>query len=386
MKVNVAWSTEGNEEVAGKTCAKKAVLDLMETKIAFLYSSVEYDTEKRLNGVQSVMGTAPIIGATSRDGIIVPDGYITSQGGYAGMLAIGDPDTKVTTAITSTSISPVEDGKKVAKRAMEKAGTKESPAYFMMIATPGNEENFLKGIQDVIGDVPCFGGTASDDDLSGQWRIYTEEGIVDDGVAVAFFYTNKKMQNIIDGKYHETIHSGIVTAMTGERELDEINGIQALKQYAEWTNNKVKDLKGSKLFNKSILEPIGVKNSNNFIILRHPINGNTDYSINLSNDMYINTAVIHMQCTKGEMINAPHLIARELNKKTDNQSAFYIINHSADRKEIIEGNLNDIAKKIKDEIGDIPFIMPFTYGEYGRNNHSTNLCGSLMISEVAICK
>ena len=35
MKVNVAWSTEGNEEVAGKTCAKKAVLDLMETKIAF---------------------------------------------------------------------------------------------------------------------------------------------------------------------------------------------------------------------------------------------------------------------------------------------------------------------------------------------------------------
>ena len=36
------------------------------------------------------LGTAPIIGCTSNGGILVPDGYVTSDKGFAGMLAIGD--------------------------------------------------------------------------------------------------------------------------------------------------------------------------------------------------------------------------------------------------------------------------------------------------------
>ena len=45
MKANVAWSTEEDAKIAGKNIAKKAVLDLNETKIAFLFSSVKYNTK-----------------------------------------------------------------------------------------------------------------------------------------------------------------------------------------------------------------------------------------------------------------------------------------------------------------------------------------------------
>ena len=41
LKSNVSWSTDENSYNAGKECAKKAVVDLMETKVAFLFCSLK---------------------------------------------------------------------------------------------------------------------------------------------------------------------------------------------------------------------------------------------------------------------------------------------------------------------------------------------------------
>ena len=39
LKSNVGWSTEANDYESGRASAKKAVVDLVETKVAFLYTS-----------------------------------------------------------------------------------------------------------------------------------------------------------------------------------------------------------------------------------------------------------------------------------------------------------------------------------------------------------
>ena len=191
MKANVAWSIEEDAFVAGKACAKKAVLDLMQTKVAILFSSAKYNQEKLLEGMKQELGTAPIIGCTSNGGILVPDGYITSENGFAGILAIGDEETEVGVSGSKKISSARETGRKVAIDAMNKVGTKCPPSYFFMVATLGEEEEYAKGVQDIIGDVPMFGGSAADDNLNGEWKIITSEGIYSEGVAVAFFYTNK---------------------------------------------------------------------------------------------------------------------------------------------------------------------------------------------------
>ena len=54
----------------------------------------------------------------------------------------------------------------LAKEAMEKAGQTAAPAYFYMVASPAEEEDYLKGIEDVIGRVPFFGGSAADNTVS----------------------------------------------------------------------------------------------------------------------------------------------------------------------------------------------------------------------------
>lgn len=387
MKVNVTYSVDTNAKMAGKSCAKKAVLDLMETKLAIIFSSVKYNTNSLLEGAKEVLGTAPIIGCTSSEGVVVPDGYISSQFGYAGMMAIGDPDTAVGTAGSEKIVTARQTGKLVAKRAMEKVGTDRVPACFMMIANPGEEEEYLKGIQDVVGDVPFFGGSAADDDSSGKWEIFTEDSKFSNGVAVAFFYTNKEIKNLLDGRYHETINSGVITKISDNRQIDEINGNKALKQYCEWTDKKIKDVKGVKLLSESILKPLGVKSPNgDMVVIRHPMNGNTDNTINIGNDVYVNTAVIQMQTSKEEIIKAPKYVLRDLKEQIKNEPAAYILFHSNGRKSVIEGKIDEMARKIKEEAGDIPFIMPFNFGEYGRGNNTANLCGGLMISETAICK
>ena len=387
MKANVAWSTDENAYLAGKACAKKAVLDLIQTKVAFIFSSVKYDQKALIDGAKEVLGSAPIIGCTSNGGILVPDGYITSNNGFAGILAIGDPDTAVGVAGSAKMLTARETGRKVAIEAMNKVGTTFSPSYFFMIANPGEEEEYAKGIQDVIGDVPMFGGSSADDDLTGKWKIFTNDGIFSEGVAVAFFYTNKKIMNEYTGKYHETVNSGVITKIEGKRTLKEIDGIPAMKKYAEWTGLKTRELMGDKILTASILKPMGVKTpTGNVTLIRHPMAGNADYSINLGNDLSVNTAVIQMQATLDELIEAPKLTLRKLKSKLPSEPAAYIFVHCGGRKIAIGDRINEVAKLVKEEAGDVPYIMPFTFGEYGRAEHEANNMGGLMLSETAFCK
>ena len=201
LKSNVGWSTNVDSYKQGKESAAKAVVDLVQTKVAFLYTSVDCDVEKVLEGAKSELGTAPIIGCTSSAGIITQDGFISSENGFTGILALGDPDLNVGVASSPRNSNPRETGKKVAKEAMQNARRTDAPAYFYMVASPAEEEEYIKGIQEVIGMVPVFGGSAADNTVEGKWSIYTNNEVFSDGVAVAFFYTDKEIKNVFTGAY-----------------------------------------------------------------------------------------------------------------------------------------------------------------------------------------
>ena len=387
MKANVAWSTDEDAYLAGKACAKKAVLDLVQTKVAFLFSSVDYDEQKLIDGAKEELGTAPIIGCTSNGGLLVPDGYITSDHGFAGMLAIGDPDTAVGVAGEKKLFTARETGRKVAIDAMNKVGTTFSPSYFFMVANPGEEEEYAKGVQDIIGDVPMFGGSCADNDLSGKWKIFTSDKVFSEGVAVAFFYTNKKLVNEYTGRYHETVNTGIITKLRGKRTLEEIDNMPAMKKYSEWTRIKTRDLMGDKILTASILKPIGVKTpTGNITLIRHPMAGNSDYSINLGNDLAVNTAAIQMQASLDELVKAPKLTLRDLKGKLKTEPAAYLFIHCGGRKIAIGNRIEEVNNLLKEEVGNVPYIMPFTFGEYGRYEHESNNMGGLMLSFTAFCK
>lgn len=381
MKINVTWSKEENSKLAGKTCAKKVVLDLIETKIAIMFNSNKYNQEEFMSGAKSVLGTAPIIGYSSNEGIITKEGYLSpDKSNFAGMMAIGDNETKVGTAICPKMGKERDIGRLVAKQAMEKVGTKSSPSYYIMFVLSGSSEEYAKGIKDIIGDVPCFGGKCEKES-----KIFNEDMILNSGVVVAFFYTNKKIESIFDSKYHETINSGVITKADNNR-LYEIDGIKALKRYCEWTDKKVRDVKDSKIYKESILMPLAVKTNDGLSIIKHPILGNNDYSIDLKHKIAVNTAIIQMQMSKDELIKEPSLLLRLLKKKSREKEKGYLLFLDAEKKNILEEEeKEDLALKLKNEAKDTPFIAAFMLSEFGKGENTINNFGKLMSTLLSFC-
>ena len=387
LKSNVGWSTEADSYKQGKESAAKAVVDLVQTKVAFLYTSVNCDVKKVLEGGKEELGTAPIIGCTSSAGIIVPDGFISSENGYTGILGLGDPELVVGVAGSAKKKSARETGKMVAIEAMKNAGTDKVPSYFYMVASPGEEEDYIKGIEDVIGRVPVFGGSAADDTVEGKWSIFTNDTIFTDGVAVAFFYTDKPMANVYTGEYHETTNSGIITKVEGKRTLVEIDGKPAIKKYAEWTGKKLKDLEANNLLVSTITAPLGVKDRlGDLIAIRHPMYGNEDGSMNIGANLAVNTAVIQMEASVDELIDSTGKTMKEMNKELNGEAGAYLLVHCGGRRLGIGDRIDEVAKQLKKEAKGVPFIAVFTFGEYGVKDHGANTTGGLMLSFTAFGK
>lgn len=387
LKANVGWSTDKDSYTQGKETAAKAVVDLIQTKVAFLYTSVDCDVKKVLDGAKEELGTAPIIGCTSSAGIIVPDGFISSENGFTGILALGDPELEVGVAGSSKEKSARETGRKVAIEAMRKAGKDCAPAYFYMVASPGEEEDYVKGIEDIIGRVPIFGGSSADNTVEGKWSIYTNDAVFNDGVAVAFFYTDKPMANVFTGEYHETTNSGVITKVEGKRTLVEIDGVPAIKKYAEWTGNKLKDLEGSNLLVTTITEPLGVKDRlGDLVAIRHPMFGNKDKSMNIGANLAVNTAIIQMEASVDELINSTGKTMKEVNKEINEDAGAYLLVHCGGRRLGIGDRIDEVAEQLKKEAKGKPFITIFTFGEYGVKDHGANTTGGLMLSFTAFGK
>lgn len=393
LKSKVGYSLKEDSYEVGLETAKEATSSLSNVKLNLLYTSCKSDIKKIVKGVKEV-NDAPIIGCTTSGGLIVPDGYITSEEGFAGMMSLDDPDLVVGVACKEAGRDPRAIGRKVAIEAVENAKSTRAPAYFYMVASPKEEEAYLMGIQDVIGRVPMFGGSAADDTVEGNWKIICNDKVIDDGVAVAFFYTDNEMVTSFTGAYKETRNMGLITEVKNNRDLVSIDGISALKKYAHWINVSPTTLNGENLLKASVTRPLGIKDPlGNLTVIRHPMFGNDngtktvdDDTIMLGNNVVPYTAIIQLEATIDDLIDANGKTIRDVKKQIYTDPAAYILFHDGARRMTIDNRIDEVYKQISKEAKGVPFIMPFTFGEYGYDEHSANICGGLMLSFTAIGK
>lgn len=393
LKSKVGYSTNPNFYTMGVDTATQSTKDFSNIKLNFLFTSSTGDIKEIVRGVKSI-NDAPLIGCTSCGGLIVPDGVVTSPNGFAGMLSLNDPDMKIGVAIHEAGKDPRAIGRKVAIEAVENAKTTRAPAYFYMVASPKEEEEYLMGVQDVIGRVPVFGGSAADNDVSGNWKIICNDKVISDGVAVAFFYTDNEIATSFTGAYKETDNIGLITEVKNNRTLVSIDGVSALKKYAHWTNMSPSELLGRDLLVASINKPLGIKDPlGNLTVIRHPMFGDdmgtkttTDDTITLGNKVVKGTAIIQLEASQDDLINATGNNLKDLNKKMYTEPGAYIFIHCGGRKLGIGDRIDEVHKQLLKESKGIPFITAFTFGEYGYDEHSSNICGGLMLSFTAIGK
>ena len=393
MKTKVGYSVKADSFESGVETAKAAT-EGMTPKVGLLYTSVLNDQAQIMSGVKSVMN-APVVGCTSSGGIIVPDGVVNAEDhGFSGMMVLDDPDMTVGVAASEAGKDAREIGRKVAIAALKDAGLMKVPNYFYMVASPKEEEDYLKGIQDVIGRVPFFGGSAADDTVEGKWSIFCNDQVFSDGVAVVFFYTNKEFFTEYTGAYRETQNVGIVTGVRNNRTLVSIDGVSSLTKYAEWIGTTPDKLKESELLGASICHPLGVKDPlGSLTIIRHPMFGDDmgtktfdDDVINLGNKVVENTAIMQLEATVDELIDSTGNTLKTVKKEMTQEAAGYFLVHCGGRKLGIGDRINEVHEQLVKEANGVPFITIFTFGEYGYHDHSANACGGLMLSFTGIGK
>ena len=328
LKTKVGYSENVDAYLSGVETAKMANV-IENPQVGLFFTSCVQDQQKLMEGAKSILGNVPIIGCTSSAAICTQDGYLNKETGYSGMMLFGGDVEVVTAGSAKTDESPREIGRRVAKEAIQKVkGTDKEPDFFFMSASPANEEDYMKGIQDVIGNIPVFGGSAADNTVEGKWSILNNGEAFSDGVVLAIFYTDGKMQNLYTGAYHETDNVGVITKISGDRTLVEIDHEPALKKYAEWTGKDVESLKGNNLLTETICAPLGVKDPiGKVTAVRHPMFGNDDYSMNIGANLALNTAVIQLSNTPEGILKANAETIQSLNELMNNEEKSYFLVH-----------------------------------------------------------
>lgn len=379
LKAEVGSSVGRDAYAAGKEAAAKAAV--AGAKVAFVYSCPDYDQAALLKGVAAALPGVPAVGCTSFTGLLTPEGFVTGPDGYVGVMTMADGDVTYGVAGAAKGGSARETGAKVAKAAMAAAGKSVPPAYFYMVAPPGEEETYLKGIEDVIGRVPFFGGSAADNTVEGKWKVLYGLDSYSNGLGVVFFYTDKPAGFFYSGEYEETDKVGIITKLDGKRKLMEIDGVPALEKYASWLGGKIEDLGGLNLLGASICHPLGIKDRlGDLVAIRHPMVGNPDKSMSLGNDMATGTAVMFMASTPDKLIASTGKAVKAVDERLGEKPGAYLLVHCGGRRGGIADRIDEAAKEIKAATAGVPFIGVFTFGEYGFEDWGANTCGGLMLS------
>ena len=387
LNAKTGYSTAKSAKEAGKEAAEMICADLKSPKMAFVYSGVQYDQKELTEAIAGELPGVPLIGNTSFTGVITPDGFISGDNGFVGIMALDDKDMAVGVAGMPKQGDARATGRAVAREAMKRAGKTDPPDYFYMSAPPGEEEFYLKGIEDVIGRVPFFGGSAADNAIAGEWLLYTDEMVTPDGVSAAFFYTDKAFANKFTGAYHETKNVGVITKLDGPRTLVEIDNVPAVKKFAEWTGQAEDKLMFGNLLVTCITQPLGVKDRlGDLVAVRHPMNGNNDYSMAVGNNMAVGTAVIQLEATVDELIASVGNTLEDLKKKIDGPIGALHLVHCGGRRAGIDSRISEVVDQVRNHVGNIPFIVEFTFGEYGYEDDGINTCGGLMLSFTAFGK
>ena len=383
LKTKVGYSQNIDAFNSGVETARMANV-IENPQVGLLFTSCVQDQNKIMEGIKSVLGDVPVVGCTSSAAICTQDGYLNKETGYSGMMLFGGDCEVVTAGSRKTNEEPREIGRRIAKEAISKLkGTDKEPDYFFMSASPANEEEYLKGIQDVIGNIPVFGGSAADNTVEGKWSILNSGEAYSDGCVIAIFYTNAEMKNLYTGAYHETGNVGVITKVVNGRTLVEIDHEPALKKYAEWTGKDMASLMGSNLLTETICAPLGVKDPiGKVVAVRHPMFANDDLSMNIGADLAENTAVIQLSNTPEGILMANEDTIAKLNGLMNTPVNSYFLVHCGGRRlGLALSQIEDrIYPTVKKSSPDKEFFMVFTFGEYGEGDHSSNTVGGLSLS------
>jgi Uncharacterized conserved protein len=392
LKANTGSSVNSDAAAAGREAGEKAGAGLGRVTLAFVYASSDYDLSALVDGVKTALPGVPLIGGTSYQGLITPEGLVAGRY-FVGVLAIFDDS--LTVGVVGVRNSGHDDdaravGREAAERAMKKAGRTTPPDYFHLATSATYEEYYLKGLTEVIGRRPVFGAGAVDNLVMGDWQVLTDDGPLGDGMAVAFFYTDKPMaQHFTSAPYRETAEHSAILKMNGTRNLVELEGQSMADRIVERTGLDRELLSAADLQMSMVLDPIGVKDRlGDLVSLCFPMYLRTDGSMDLGSSLAEGVLTLHMRAEIDDLVTSPGQELERLQSMMKSPAGAFHLAMGFGRAMVLrdEERLEEMALGLKKAAGGVPFIMTFSLSECGFVEDGMNTCANLMLCHTGLTK
>jgi hypothetical protein len=266
----------------------------------------------------------------------------------------------------------------------------ELPALIWCMQAPGFEEQIIAGIQQVVGaQVPIFGGSAGDNDVSGQWCLFDGKQVHGQLMVIAVLYPSVPISQYFSSGYSHLATCGTVTG-AATRRIISIDHQPAAAVY-----NRCRQQAGllpvstGNVLGQTTFNPMGrdiLTDDLTFSVLTHPLEVHQDGSIELLSEIEVGDQLYVMQGSKMQLVNRAGHVARVaanmLRLQHDTTPAAAIVIYCAGCMLAVRDEIDQVRQSLMSAMPDTPFLMVFTFGEQGCFADGYNRHGNLMISTV----
>jgi len=392
MKIATTFSLVPDTTEAARTAYRNLEGELgARPDLIVLYATVTHDYQALLAEIAKLAPNLSIQGGTSCQGVMTAAGFHSADGVGMGLFGISDPDGDYGVGAASIKGDARSAGAMAVQQAIENAGRLgEPPELVWLSGVPGNEEDVLLGIQDVIGTgVPIAGGSTADNTVEGYWHQFANGKIYSDAVVVTAMYPSTMTHLAFHSGYTTTETTGIVTRAEG-RTLYEIDGRPAALVYNEWTGGVITDyLDGGNVLSATTLYPlgrvVGTVGEMPYHRLSHPDTVTSDGALTLFANIEKGEKIILMAGTRASLVSRAGRVARaalNAGRISADQIAGALVIYCAGCMLTVQDRMDEVAEEVQNALGGMPFIGTFTFGEQGCFIGGENRHGNLMISVV----
>lgn len=371
-------------------CDQLVALEQPETAcLSIAFGSVKAITELSRSNYASMLSARWVATSSCRDAFSDQD---TEGNHHLAILQFVDLTGAYGVASRHSDDKTIIDDSKAALQEALLAANKpgELPAFIWCSPSPGLEEGLLTGIRELIGnDVPVFGGSSADNDVSGNWCMFDGQQLIHSGFIIAVLFPSVPISFYFSCGYEQTPLSAVVTSAC-ERQLISLDDQPAADVYNGWRALKGQPvLPSGPVLAASTFSPLGrivEQDAINMALLSHPALIKADGSIDLFSRVNIGDRLTFMQGDAELLVQRAATVSgiarQQLTNLYDSKPQAAIIIFCAGCMLAIPDDIKRVHQGIKHQLNNTPFIGGYTFGEQGRFADGINRHGNLMISAI----
>lgn len=355
--IATSFTTNTDPEAAATELVRTATAGLEgRPTLAILVATTHYDAERLVACAWDSLGGVPLWGGSSSTGIFTEAGWITSEGGAAGLMLISDREAGV--GVAEVGADAVAAGRAATSQAI--ARLEGRAGALLTMAFMGPEEAILEGLGEVAPGVPVAGGTSSDHSPEGKFQQFANGHAYSGHVAVAAL--GGPLGNAFSNGYRLTGRKTMVTKASG-RTAFEFDGRRAMDVYCEWVGEPESKIGAGALVAFSVEHPL-LFHKDGLTYAAHPVNSNPDGSMDfgaaMSPGMVLELGENSVNGLIAEAGNAVHRASLGVT-----QPKAVVLAYCGGRAIALGDRIREIPGEVDHVLGPVPLIGYLAFGEQG---------------------